>query len=82
MPQRGLETPNGNGVRWGSVDPRLASTEPNGFAFSWRLGPTGRPLKNGWASLGNLVKADDVSFLGHAQYGKEGSPRMPCDVCI
>ena len=33
--------------------------EPNGFAFSWRLSSTGRPLKNRWAPLGNLVKADD-----------------------
>jgi len=51
--------PNGNGVRCGSVEPRYASTEPNGFAFICRLGPTGRPLKNRWAPLGNLVKADD-----------------------
>jgi len=39
----------------------IAPTEPNGFAFSWRLGPTGRPLGIRWAPLGSLSK---LTILG------------------
>jgi len=63
-PPNGLEKHNGRAVRWGSVG---ASTKPNGFAFSWRLGPTGSPLGNRWAPLGNLVKADDRPLARHVR---------------
>ena len=73
-----LSKPNENGVRWSSVGPRWARAEPNGFTFSWRKGPTGRPLGNRWAALRILIKADGWSFEVWRQLSamrRRGGPR-------